>query len=70
MPRVITLQENRLVQTALTMYANWIETKDPLSTMEDLVNQERHKELQALNVEQMQLIINIRNLAKLYATTN
>lgn len=66
----ITDKECSLINRALVMYANWIETRDVLSSSEDLIIQDRREELQSLSIEQMKLIITLRKLAITYATTN
>ena len=54
--------DNELIQRALGMYSNWVQTGDVICSVEDLKNQGREKEINHLTLEQMKLVVRLEEL--------
>jgi hypothetical protein len=57
------VDDNELKYMALNMYANWIETHDVIISARDAVASGEQKKVRALDVNQMKMVIRLRELA-------
>ena len=58
--------DKELTRLALVMFANWIETEDPLTSRNDAIRQKRHREIKQLDTFQEERVTTLRKLAENY----
>ena len=58
--------DKELTRLALVMFANWIETEDPLMSRNDAIQQKRHREIKQLDSFQEERVTKLRKLAENY----
>lgn len=59
--------DNELTRLALVMFANWIETEDPLMSRNDAIKQKRLGEIKQLDLYQTERVFKLRKLAENYS---
>ena len=58
--------DKELTRLALVMFANWVETEDPLMSVNDAIKQKRHREIKQLDSYQTERVQRLRKLSENY----